>query len=93
MAKCEHMQFGAEVDVHRLTDEAGVVRAFSADVRVRCVDCGTPFQFLGLPAGINMRASTVSVDGLEARLALSPDGEEASPLGHVAAAFAPGRKH
>ena len=94
MPKCDHMNFSAEVDVHRLTrDEGGPVTGYMADVRVRCLECGKPFQFLGLPAGVDTQAATVSVDGLEAHLALCPQGHEPSALDRIAANFAPERKH
>lgn len=90
---CEHLNFGAAVDVHRLTDEAGKVRSFMADVTIRCADCGRPFQFLGLPAGVDTGGSSMSPDALEARLAIVPEGEAVSPLGRIAAAFAPEARH
>jgi len=94
MPKCDHMNFSAEVDVHRLTrDEGGPVTGYMADVRVRCLKCGKPFQFLGLPAGVDTQSATVSVDGLEAHLALCPQGHEPSALDHITANFAPERKH
>lgn len=66
MGKCPHMNFAAQVDVIRLEDSG----RFSADVRIRCADCDTPFRFLGLPAGVDLNGATVSVDGEEARLAI-----------------------
>jgi len=62
--KCKHEQFEAHVDVNRLSDTG----RFSADVRIKCVQCGEPFRFLGLPAGVDPDGPTVSVDGTEARM-------------------------
>jgi len=63
---CNHENFTAKVDVHRLEDSG----RFSADVSIKCVQCGTPFSFLGLPAGLDLNGASVSVDGTEARLAI-----------------------
>lgn len=63
---CAHRQFKANVDVSRLEDSG----RFSADVRIMCADCGTPFRFLGLPCGLDLNGATVSADGEEARMAI-----------------------
>jgi hypothetical protein len=68
---CKHENFVCDCDVHRLED----VGRFTMDVRVKCVDCGKPFRFLGLSAGCDVNGAAVSVDGCEARLAIAPDGE------------------
>jgi len=60
------MEFSAEVDVNRLED----VGRFTADVRVKCSQCGEPFRFLGLPCGLDLTGASVSVDGTEAHLAI-----------------------
>lgn len=73
---CKHEDFNARVDVTRLETSGG----FMADVTINCAQCNLPFQFLGLPAGINMQGAMVSVDGLEARMAISPQGAQPSPL-------------
>ena len=56
---CEHKNFAANVTVNRIED-AG---RFMADVTVRCIDCNTPFRFIGLPAGMDYNSPCVSVDG------------------------------
>lgn len=91
---CPHMNFQVEADVHRLTKtENGPVTGYMADLRIRCVDCGRRFQFIGLPAGMNMSGATVSIDALEAHLAICPQGEDPSVLDKIAVHFAPERKH
>lgn len=65
---CPHEHFEAHVIVNRLEDTGG----FAADVTIRCVDCETPFRFLGLPGGLLADGAAVSFDGTEARLALAP---------------------
>jgi len=86
MSKCIHMNFKANVSVGRLTDPANenIVKAYTADVRVECAECGLPFQFLGLPMGMDTQGARVSTDGLEARLAISPQGLKPDPLQRMA---------
>ncbi len=68
MSECEHKEFEARVEVNRLED----VKQFAADVHIQCRDCGMPFRFLGLPAGLRPERPAVSVDGTEARLPIAP---------------------
>lgn len=63
---CKHENFSAQVDVHRHTDSG----RFSADVRINCAECGEPFRFLGLPAGVDLNGAAVSVDGTEGCFAI-----------------------
>jgi len=61
---------------------------WNVEVRLTCQGCGEPFRFRGLPVGLNLDGAAVSVDGLEARLAVHPAGEEPLPLGDHPAGFA-----
>ena len=76
--KCEHKEFKAQVNVIRLEDS----KRFIAEIHIHCVECGTPFQFMGLPLGVNYEGAAMEVDGLEARLAIAPQGEIPHPLGN-----------
>jgi hypothetical protein len=67
---CQHKNFIAEVAVNRFQDTG----RFAADVRVRCKDCGEPFRFLGVEPGISHRKPGVSIDGLELRAPIEPEG-------------------
>lgn len=80
MADCVHPRFEAQVNVTRLED----VGRYTADVTIRCGMCYLPFQFLGLPAGSLAEGAAVSIDGLEARLAIAPPGAHPSPLQQMA---------
>ena len=73
---CKHMNFGAHVRVARLEDSG----RFMVEIRVACCDCGKPFQFIGLPPGLDLDGATVSLDGLEANLAICPEGQRPSPM-------------
>jgi hypothetical protein len=70
------MKFSANVAVNRLEDTG----RFSADVTIKCSDCGMPFQFLGLEPGMDTHGARLSIDGLEARLAIAPKDAKPSPL-------------
>lgn len=73
---CEHRSFECDVIVNRIED----VGRFMADVRVKCVECGVPFRFIGLPAGLDYNSPCVSVDGTEGRFPIHPKGETLSEL-------------
>ena len=57
---CLHEQFAANVAVNRLED----VGLFSADITIRCAQCGEDFGFVGLEAGYSPTEPRVSIDGL-----------------------------
>lgn len=75
MSDCKHENFGANVEVNRITNDSGEVQRYSADVRVWCMECGKPFRFIGLPAGLDLTGAATSADAQEARLAIAPAGE------------------
>jgi hypothetical protein len=64
--QCSHFNFSALVKVNRLEDSG----RFCVDITIKCVDCGEPFRFLGLPAGLDLNGASVSADGTEARMAI-----------------------
>lgn len=66
---CPHLQFSANVVVNRLEDSGG----FLAEVRVTCVECGAPFRFLGVSAGLDFTRPMVSIDELELRCPIEPE--------------------
>lgn len=90
--KCEHLNFAAMVNVGRLTKtEGGPATAFTAEVRIKCADCGRQFQFMGLEPGVDLQGARTSIDAMEAHLAICPQGEEPSPLDRIAVNYKPGR--
>ncbi len=79
--ECEHMTFAAEVDVSRLpAKEGGPIERYCADVRIKCADCGLPFRFIGLPAGLDLNGAATSINAEEARLAIAPKGQVISVM-------------
>lgn len=78
---CEHENFAAEVDVYRLPEKkGGPIKRYCADVRIKCAECGLPFRFIGLPAGLDLNGAATSIDATEARLAIAPKGEVVSVM-------------
>jgi len=76
--RCSHtVAHFAAVRIDHMSD----TNEFMADVSIKCEKCGHPFQFIGLPLGLNMRGAAMSVDGQTARLAIAPVGWEPHPLG------------
>lgn len=73
---CEHKKFSASIKVNRLED----TRQFTAEVRIECSQCGEDFQFLGLEPGFDLGGAMVSIDGLEAVLAIAPASARPNPL-------------
>ena len=73
---CKHESFSSEVAIARLEDTG----QFLAEITIECAQCHRPFQFLGLSPGLDLRGAAMDLDGLEARLAIVPQGEELSPL-------------
>ena len=72
---CKHLNFDADVAVNRIgtgdtTD--GMPRAYMADVRVSCADCGEPFRWVGVPAGLSFAHPAVSVDQAELHAPMRP---------------------
>lgn len=81
IGKCEHLTFTAHVDVNRLMDEKdeNLVRAFVADIRVKCADCGLPFEWVGFSAGYRGDEARVDTSAQELRAPLKPKGCLAMP--------------
>jgi hypothetical protein len=70
---CKHEQFEAMTRVARLTEEGSdKVTGFSADIRIHCSQCGTPFEFIGVPGGYHPGHPMVSFDGTELRAPIRP---------------------
>lgn len=81
---CEHLNFDASVGVGRLTDDAGNVTSYMAEIRIKCAGCGVPMQFLGLEPGLDLQGARVSIDGLEANIAVTPEGTRPNPMQRMA---------
>lgn len=87
--RCRHENFAAHVGVGRLMREkGGPVEAFTADITIRCSQCGARMRFLGVPHGSSYAAPTCSADGTELRAPLEVEfvpevlGVPRGPVGH-----------
>ena len=85
---CKHMNFAANVAVARLED----VGRFMAEITIKCAECGKPFQFRGLQPGLDTDGARVSLDGLEANIAIVPQGTTPTPFDGIAG-YDIGRRH
>ena len=80
MSKCLHDEFKAWVDVTRLTDHPeNPADAFTADVRIHCVQCGFAFEFIGLPTGSSPDYPTTSWSRTEARMPIKQSPYKNNP--------------
>lgn len=78
---CPHADFLAEVKVNRLSEvEDGPITGYHADVKIICSECGEPFKWKGLRAGISPAQPRVSFDGLELRAPIWPASDDRSGL-------------
>ena len=72
MAKCEHKNFKSITKVGRITNDAGEVYRYTADIEIHCEDCMMPFQFVGLPNGLSPNYPTANIEGTELRQPIKP---------------------
>lgn len=90
---CPHLHFAAEVDVNRVAEEGRQPTAYVADVRLSCADCGEPFRWTGVEAGLSFAKPMVSVDETELHAPLRPasaDPDFGMGLPGYAVGFRPG---
>lgn len=72
---CPHENFSAAVEVSRLTgseESSAPVTGYAADIKVWCGDCGEPFRWIGVQAGLDPRRPMCSADETELRAPLRP---------------------
>lgn len=71
---CPHEDFNAYVEVNRLTasDSDPTVIGYHADIKVNCRNCGEPFRWTGVQAGMSQAHPMCSVDETELRAPLRP---------------------
>lgn len=89
MTDCQHLDFVARVDVHRLyehdygegpLDPATLPSpdGYLAEVHVECAQCHEPFVFFaeGLPVGVVRERPTISMDATELRCPVRPQSSD-----------------
>lgn len=69
---CQHEAFTTECAIARLGDDGVPIRNYMAEIKIRCSQCGEPFHFVGLPAGISFTRPMVGVDATELRAPIAP---------------------
>jgi hypothetical protein len=72
---CPHENFSASVEVSRLSDSeepGAAITGYAADIKVWCDDCGEPFRWIGVQAGLNPQRPMCSVDETEMRAPIRP---------------------
>ncbi len=65
---CNHPDFHTTVNVCRIEDTL----SYDVEIRIRCISCGMPFRFKGLPHGISVTKPMLSIFGNEASLPIEP---------------------
>ena len=71
--ECKHFHFNANVNVFRLTEtEGGEVANYSCDVDIKCVQCGIPFEFIGVPCGDSKKQPMSNIDFTKLRAPIRP---------------------
>jgi hypothetical protein len=74
---CKHESFDATVKVIRLSDEpGGEAQDFMSEIRICCLDCRHPFEFIGVAAGLSGMLPMSSVDAQELRAPVRPAGSD-----------------
>ncbi len=71
---CPHENFAASVEVTRIarSDEDSTVVGYNADVQVECADCGEPFRWTGVQAGMSPARPMCTPDEKTLRAPLRP---------------------
>jgi hypothetical protein len=77
--ECKHEVFECNCRVARITaGDNGPVNGYSVDVTVKCIQCGIPFSWVGVPGGYSPAQPMMSLDTytLRAPIIPSPDPVE-----------------
>lgn len=73
---CEHKNFFCNCKVARIED----IQRFVLEITVKCTDCNTEFQFIGLKPGFNYNEPRCSIDALEMSVGIVPKGTVPAPI-------------
>lgn len=70
---CDHEDFLIEGNIGRLShDKGGPITSYTADIKIKCTQCGLPFRFIGLAAGNHHSEPRVNIDATELRAPIEP---------------------
>lgn len=72
--KCPHSNFNVDAKIARLakSDDDDTIVSYSAEIQVVCMDCGTPFEFIGLEPGYSPNKPMVAYGEKVARMPIKP---------------------
>lgn len=78
---CPHLNFKAQVNVTRMTDNKDEVTVvgYTAEITINCLECGVPFEFIGVDAGMMPTKPMASPDAQELRAPIKPKGVKIMP--------------
>ena len=82
MSKCKHDNFHAHVDVTRVGDAdppVGMPKGYLAEVKINCTECGSPFEFIGVDAGLRWDKPMATPDAQTLRAPIRPKGSMILP--------------
>ena len=68
-AECSHEMFVYKTTLHKVRNQ----RNFVVCLSVSCDECKMRFRFMGLPVGLDFGGASVSENGFQVRLAITPD--------------------
>jgi len=73
-SECKHEKFETHSKVGRLTDKDGVeITGFVFECKVKCVECDTFFEFVGVPNGQSFTEPMANFDFTELRAPIRPN--------------------
>ena len=74
---CKHINFISHTSVARLTDQDDEEKiiGYSANIKIRCIHCGIPFEFIGVPGGYSPGQPMVNFDSTELRAPIKPSSD------------------
>lgn len=74
---CAHENFSVSAGVFRLSQKVGgPITHYTAEIVIRCSQCGAYFEPQGLPIGLNPYAPTTDLAGQTLNLPIMPPGEK-----------------
>lgn len=86
--ECRHFNFQGDFSVGRILENEGdeCPSGYTANITIKCVDCGEPFVFLGLSGGYSPSEPMRDFNGTEARMPIVPQSELAMLMQELAQA-------
>lgn len=75
--QCKHEQFECNASVTRLTDDTDSekITGYTTDITVKCIQCGIPFEWIGIPGGYSPSQPMVNFDGTVLRAPIKPSSD------------------